>query len=184
MLHDHHELREKMDKETVDVELALDDKTIVQLSLAAHEHKMTLNDFIVKVHLVFRLPDAYCLRFYFFNVPGGFAQFWNVISFLMNERTKAKAQFIPVTSLRKRAYFRPFASLKRMLVQPRRVGDLMRRRCARRSASSRSAFPRGPCTRPNPRSSTSGSPSMSWPFRRDPASAQTGAAVEGSPRSI
>ena len=38
-----------MNKETVDVELALDDKTIVQLSLAAHENKMTLNDFIVKV---------------------------------------------------------------------------------------------------------------------------------------
>tara|TARA_B100001989_G_C24359543_1_gene373789 strand:+ start:460 stop:651 length:192 start_codon:yes stop_codon:yes gene_type:complete len=38
-----------MNKETVDVELALDDKTIVQLSLAAHEKKMTLNDFIVKV---------------------------------------------------------------------------------------------------------------------------------------
>ena len=38
-----------MTKETVDVELALDDKTIVQLSLAAHENKMTLNDFIVKV---------------------------------------------------------------------------------------------------------------------------------------
>ena len=34
---------------TVDVELALDDKTIVQLSLAAHENKMTLNDFILKV---------------------------------------------------------------------------------------------------------------------------------------
>ena len=49
MLHDHHEIREKMDKETVDVELALDDKTIVQLSLAAHEHKMTLNDFILRV---------------------------------------------------------------------------------------------------------------------------------------
>ena len=49
MLHDHHETREKMDRETVDVELALDDKTIVQLSLAAHENKMTLNDFIVKV---------------------------------------------------------------------------------------------------------------------------------------
>ena len=49
MLHDHHELREKMNKEIVDVELALDDKTIVQLSLAAHENKMTLNDFIVKV---------------------------------------------------------------------------------------------------------------------------------------
>ena len=49
MLHDHHELREKMDRETVDVELALDDKTIVLLSLAAHEHKMTLNDFIVKI---------------------------------------------------------------------------------------------------------------------------------------
>ena len=31
------------------MELALDDKTIVQLSLAAHEKKMTLNDFIVKV---------------------------------------------------------------------------------------------------------------------------------------
>ena len=30
-----------MNKETVDVELALDDKTIVQLSLAAHENKMT-----------------------------------------------------------------------------------------------------------------------------------------------
>ena len=38
-----------MKKEIVDVELALDDKTIVQLSLAAHEKKMTLNDFIVKV---------------------------------------------------------------------------------------------------------------------------------------
>ena len=38
-----------MNKETIDVELALDDKTIVQLSLAAHENKMTLNDFIVKV---------------------------------------------------------------------------------------------------------------------------------------
>ena len=38
-----------MTKETVDVELALDDKTIVQLSLAAHENKMNLNDFIVKV---------------------------------------------------------------------------------------------------------------------------------------
>ena len=38
-----------MNKETVDVELELDDKTIVQLSLAAHENKMTLNDFIVKV---------------------------------------------------------------------------------------------------------------------------------------
>ena len=38
-----------MTKETVDVELELDDKTIVQLSLAAHENKMTLNDFIVKV---------------------------------------------------------------------------------------------------------------------------------------
>ena len=38
-----------MTKETVDVELELDDKTIVQLSLAAHEHKMTLNDFIVKI---------------------------------------------------------------------------------------------------------------------------------------
>ena len=38
-----------MTKETVDVELALDDKTIVQLSLAAHENKMTLNDFIVKI---------------------------------------------------------------------------------------------------------------------------------------
>ena len=38
-----------MNKETVDVELALDDKTMVQLSLAAHENKMTLNDFIVKV---------------------------------------------------------------------------------------------------------------------------------------
>ena len=38
-----------MSKETVDVELALDDKTIVQLSLAAHEHKMTLNDFILRV---------------------------------------------------------------------------------------------------------------------------------------
>mgnify|MGYP001394368310 FL=1 len=38
-----------MNKETVDVELSLDDKTIVQLSLAAHEKKMTLNDFIVKV---------------------------------------------------------------------------------------------------------------------------------------
>jgi len=49
MLHDHHELREKMERETVDVELALDDKTIVQLTLAAHEHKMTLNDFILKV---------------------------------------------------------------------------------------------------------------------------------------
>ena len=38
-----------MTKETVDVELALDDKTIVQLSLAAHENKMTLNDFIHRV---------------------------------------------------------------------------------------------------------------------------------------
>ena len=38
-----------MNKETVDVELELDDKTIVQLSLAAHKNKMTLNDFIVKV---------------------------------------------------------------------------------------------------------------------------------------
>ena len=38
-----------MNKETIDVELALDDKIITQLSLAAHEHKMTLNDFIVKV---------------------------------------------------------------------------------------------------------------------------------------
>ena len=38
-----------MTKETVDVELELDDKTIEQLSLAAHENKMTLNDFIVKV---------------------------------------------------------------------------------------------------------------------------------------
>ena len=38
-----------MTKKTVDVELELDDKTIVQLSLAAHENKMTLNDFIVKV---------------------------------------------------------------------------------------------------------------------------------------
>ena len=38
-----------MNKETLDVELELDDKTIVQLSLAAHENKMTLNDFIVKV---------------------------------------------------------------------------------------------------------------------------------------
>ena len=38
-----------MNKETIDVELELDDKTIVQLSLAAHENKMTLNDFIVKV---------------------------------------------------------------------------------------------------------------------------------------
>ena len=38
-----------MTKETVDVELELDDKTIVQFSLAAHENKMTLNDFIVKV---------------------------------------------------------------------------------------------------------------------------------------
>ena len=38
-----------MSKETVDVELALDDKTIVQLSLAAHENKMTLNDFILRV---------------------------------------------------------------------------------------------------------------------------------------
>ena len=38
-----------MNKETIDVELALDDKTIVQLSLAAHENKMTLNDFIVKI---------------------------------------------------------------------------------------------------------------------------------------
>ena len=38
-----------MTKETVDVELELDDKTIVQLSLAAHEHKMTLNDFILRV---------------------------------------------------------------------------------------------------------------------------------------
>ena len=51
MLHDHHEIREKMDRETVDVELALDDKTIVQLSLAAHENKMTLNDFIVKCQM-------------------------------------------------------------------------------------------------------------------------------------
>ena len=49
MLHDHHEIREKMDRETVDVELTLDDKIIMQLSLAAHENKMTLNDFIVKV---------------------------------------------------------------------------------------------------------------------------------------
>jgi len=49
MLHDHHELREKMKKETVDVELALDDKTIIQLSLAAHQNKMTLNDFILRV---------------------------------------------------------------------------------------------------------------------------------------
>ena len=49
MLHDHHELKEKMEKETVDVELALDDKTIVQLSLAAHQNKMTLNDFILRV---------------------------------------------------------------------------------------------------------------------------------------
>ena len=49
MLHDHHKLREKMEKETVDVELALDDKTIVQLSLAAHQNKMTLNDFILRV---------------------------------------------------------------------------------------------------------------------------------------
>ena len=38
-----------MSKETVDVELALDDKTIVQLSLAAHKNKMTLNDFILRV---------------------------------------------------------------------------------------------------------------------------------------
>lgn len=38
-----------MNNETVDVELELDDKTIVHLSLAAHENKMTLNDFIVKV---------------------------------------------------------------------------------------------------------------------------------------
>ena len=38
-----------MNKETIDIELALDDKTIVQLSLAAHENKMTLNDFIVKI---------------------------------------------------------------------------------------------------------------------------------------
>ena len=38
-----------MNNETVDVELELDDKTIVQLSLAAHENKMILNDFIVKV---------------------------------------------------------------------------------------------------------------------------------------
>ena len=49
MLHDHHELRKKMKKETVDVELELDDKTIVQLSLAAHQNKMTLNDFILRV---------------------------------------------------------------------------------------------------------------------------------------
>ena len=38
-----------MSKETVDVELALDDKTIVQQSLAAHKNKMTLNDFILRV---------------------------------------------------------------------------------------------------------------------------------------
>ena len=38
-----------MTKETVDVELALDYKTIVQLSLAAHKNKMTLNDFILRV---------------------------------------------------------------------------------------------------------------------------------------
>ena len=38
-----------MSKETIDVELELDDKTIVQLSLAAHEKKMTLNDFILRV---------------------------------------------------------------------------------------------------------------------------------------
>jgi len=38
-----------MEKETVDVELELDDKTIVQLSLAAHKNKMTLNDFILRV---------------------------------------------------------------------------------------------------------------------------------------
>ena len=49
MLHDHHELRKKMERETVDVELALDDKAIVKLSLAAHEHRMTLNDFIIRV---------------------------------------------------------------------------------------------------------------------------------------
>ena len=49
MLHDYHEIREKMDRETVDVELTLDDKIIMQLSLAAHENKMTLNDFILRV---------------------------------------------------------------------------------------------------------------------------------------
>ena len=38
-----------MNKETIDVELELDDKTIVQLSLAAHKNKMTLNDFILRV---------------------------------------------------------------------------------------------------------------------------------------
>ena len=38
-----------MNKEIVDVELELDDKIIVQLSLAAHKNKMTLNDFILRV---------------------------------------------------------------------------------------------------------------------------------------